>query len=126
VKGIIYRIILAFVVISSAVVAGVSLHFEQNMSSYALAYPQSNKNITITEISNQFNIKDMGKSLVDSAADKLRSNHPDLHIRVKYIETGLDNKNTRNQILKAITNGTSVDIVTLDQIWLGEFAQKVC
>ena len=56
--------------------------------------------------------------------DKLRSNHPDLHIHVKYIETGLDNNNTRNQILKAITNGTSVDIVTLDQIWLGEFAQK--
>jgi multiple sugar transport system substrate-binding protein len=27
-------------------------------------------------------------------------------------------------MLKAITNGTSVDIVALDQIWLGEFAQK--
>jgi multiple sugar transport system substrate-binding protein len=66
----------------------------------------------------------MGKSLVDSAADKLRSNHPDLDINVKYIETGLDNNNTRYQMLNALTNGTSVDIVTLDQIWLGEFAQK--
>ena len=27
-------------------------------------------------------------------------------------------------MLKALTNGTSVDIVALDQIWLGEFAQK--
>jgi multiple sugar transport system substrate-binding protein len=41
-----------------------------------------------------------------------------------FTETGLDNNNTRNQILNAINNGTSVDIVTLDQIWLGEFAQK--
>ena len=28
------------------------------------------------------------------------------------------------QILKAIANGTSIDVITLDQIWLGEFAQK--
>jgi multiple sugar transport system substrate-binding protein len=36
----------------------------------------------------------------------------------------LDNNNTRYQMLNALTNGTSVDIITLDQIWLGEFAQK--
>jgi multiple sugar transport system substrate-binding protein len=65
-----------------------------------------------------------GKSLVDTAADKLRSNHPDLGINIKYIETGKDNNRTRYQMLNAIGNGTSVDIITLDQIWLGEFAQK--
>ncbi len=65
----------------------------------------------------------MGKSLVDSAADKLRSDHPDLGINIKYIELPVYN-NTRYQILNPITNGTTVDIVTLDQIWLGEFAQK--
>ena len=27
-------------------------------------------------------------------------------------------------MLKAIANGTSIDVITLDQIWLGEFAQK--
>ncbi|MFZ0254034.1 MAG: hypothetical protein WAL28_09565, partial [Nitrososphaeraceae archaeon] len=64
-----------------------------------------------------------GKSLVDSAADKLRSDHPDLGINIKYIELPVYN-NTRYQILNPITNGTPVDIVTLDQIWLGEFAQK--
>jgi len=31
---------------------------------------------------------------------------------------------TQYQILNAISNGTSVDIVTLDQIWLGELAQN--
>ena len=31
---------------------------------------------------------------------------------------------THDQMLNAMTNGTSIDVVTLDQIWLGEFAQK--
>jgi len=31
---------------------------------------------------------------------------------------------TQYQILNAISNGTSVDIVTLDQIWLGELCSK--
>jgi multiple sugar transport system substrate-binding protein len=59
---------------------------------------------------------------VDSAADKLRSNHPDLNIHVKFIDT--DYNFTRDQMLKALTNGTSIDVIALDQIWLGEFAQK--
>ncbi|MFZ0316141.1 MAG: hypothetical protein WAL23_04285 [Nitrososphaeraceae archaeon] len=53
----------------------------------------------------------------------MRSDHPDLGINIKYIELPVYN-NTRYQILNPITNGTPVDIVTLDQIWFGEFAQK--
>jgi multiple sugar transport system substrate-binding protein len=124
-KEIIYRSIPMFVLISATVVMGLSLQLIQNSShSYAFASPQSKENVTITAIFNQFNTKGAAKSLVDSAADKLRSNHPDLGIIIKYIETGTDNNNTRYQILNAITNHSSVDIVTLDQIWLGEFAQK--
>jgi multiple sugar transport system substrate-binding protein len=63
-----------------------------------------------------------GKSLVENAADILRSNHPDLGINIKYSAT--EYNKTRYQMLNAISNGTSVDIITLDQIWLGEFAQK--
>jgi multiple sugar transport system substrate-binding protein len=89
-----------------------------------LASLSSKENITMTIMFNTFQTSGSGKSLVDSAADKLRSNHPDLGIDIKYIETGKDNNNTRYQMLNAITNGTAVDVVTLDQIWLGEFAQK--
>ena len=122
--------IVTFLTISAVVVVVVvatnaSFQFIQSTPfSYILASPQSKENVTITVIFNQFNPKGAGKSLVDSAADTLRSNHPDLGINIKYIETGTDNNNTRYQILNAITNHTSVDIVTLDQIWLGEFAQK--
>ncbi|HJY15850.1 MAG TPA: extracellular solute-binding protein, partial [Nitrososphaeraceae archaeon] len=101
--------------------SGVSVHFIKNTHPNIFASPQSKQNITMTVLFAGPN--EMGKSLVDSAADKLRSNHPDLVINIKYIELPVYN-NTRYQILNAITNGTSVDIVTLDQIWLGEFAQK--
>ncbi len=111
-----------FVILCIVILSGVSVHFMQNTPSYILASPQPKENITMTIIFNTF--QKSGKSLVDSAADKLRSNHPDLGINIKYIETGMDNNNTRYQMLNAITNGTSVDIVSLDQIWLGEFAQK--
>jgi multiple sugar transport system substrate-binding protein len=116
-------IVLTFVTMCTVIIYGVSVNLIQNTPPYILASPQPKENITMTVIFNQFNFKDAGKSLVDSAADKLRSNHPDLGINIKYIEIPIYN-NTRNQIIKAITNGTNLDIVSLDQIWLGEFAQK--
>src|SRR5215213_4972685 len=124
-KKSLYWMVLTFAITTTiAIVINASVQFRQNSSSYVLAAPQSKENTTITLIFNQFGNEGMGKSLVDSAADKLRSSHPDLDINIKYIETGLDNNNTRYQMLNALTNGTSVDIITLDQIWLGEFAQK--
>ena len=111
-------------IISYGVVVCVSVHFKQNMSSHVLAYSQSNESITMT-------VQFAGENetspltvfpLVDSAADILRSNHPDLDIHIKYSAT--DYNNYRNQILKTLNNGTSVDLITLDQIWLGEFAEK--
>jgi multiple sugar transport system substrate-binding protein len=32
--------------------------------------------------------------------------------------------NERTQFLEAMANGTSIDIMSVDQIWLGEFAEK--
>jgi hypothetical protein len=89
-------------IISSAVAVGVSVPFEQNMSSDVLAYPQSNESITIT-------VQYAGPNesspltvfpLVYTAADKLRSNHPDLDIHVKYSAT--EYNKYRDQILKAV------------------------
>ena len=116
-------IVVTFVTICTVIMYGVSVNLVQNTPPFILASPQPRENISMAVIFNQFNFKDAGKSLVDSAADKLRSHHPELGINIKYIEIPVYN-NTRNQILKAITNGTNLDIVSLDQIWLGEFAQK--
>jgi multiple sugar transport system substrate-binding protein len=120
-KKIIYYGLLAFVIASAIIIAGISVTSIKSISP-VLAESQQKQNITLLVYTNRFNPPAGAKPLVDSATDKLRSNHPDLNIHVKFIDT--DYNYTRDQMLKALTNGTSIDVVALDQIWLGEFAQK--
>ena len=111
---------LALVIVSGILVVSFSAEMIQNKWS-VLATNQPKENVTLTVIFNNFN-KKAGKTLLDNAIDKLRSNHPTLGINVKFIETEYDN--ARDQMFKALTNGTAVDVLTLDHPWLGEFAQK--
>jgi maltose-binding protein MalE len=92
---------------------------------FALGTPMSEdrrENVTLRILFDEFNRKGMGKSLVDNALDKLRSNHPGSDIEVQYIDTPYSE--TKEQITKAITNGTPIDVISMDQIWLGELADK--
>jgi multiple sugar transport system substrate-binding protein len=68
---------------------------------------------------------DLGESgrwiqLLKPALDELNRRHPDLNIQIEY--TDFPYNVTRNEILNRLSNGNSVDIVSVDQIWLGEFA----
>ena len=68
---------------------------------------------------------DMVKELLNDAINKSSFNHPDLDINLKYIELhDLTHNATKEQMLKTISNRTNIDIISLDQIWLGEFAGK--
>jgi len=87
----------------------------------AMADPQPKENTTLTVLFNDFN-NHQGKILADNAFNKLRTEHPGVNINIKYLETTYPT--ARNQMLKAITNGTSVDVISIDQTWLGDFAQK--
>ena len=60
--------------------------------------------------------------LFQPALQELRGRHPDIDIQLDY--RPLPYLNLRTQFLKAIANQTPVDILTVDQIWLGEFAEK--
>jgi multiple sugar transport system substrate-binding protein len=80
------------------------------------------ENVTINVLFDEFNRKGVGKSLVDTALDKLRSNHPGLDIELQYVDRPYSE--IKGQIMKSIINGTPVDIVSVDQIWLGELADK--
>ena len=53
---------------------------------------------------------------------KIKVKHPYMNIQLNYTE--YPSNQTRTQILNTITNHTPVDLVSIDQIWLGEFAQK--
>lgn len=59
--------------------------------------------------------------LFNSAQQKLREKHPDMDIKVDYRVLPYDA--TRTQILTAMAGRTPIDLISVDQIWLGEFAQ---
>jgi multiple sugar transport system substrate-binding protein len=62
--------------------------------------------------------------LLQPALDELNRRHPDMNIKLEYTEFPYNE--TRDRILDRLsTNGSdSVDIVSVDQIWLGEFAGR--
>jgi multiple sugar transport system substrate-binding protein len=123
----IYSMIIIFVIISVTTVTAALVQLEQfeTSSDYVLASPQQKENVTITALVQRLGKEDVVKALLNDAVNKVRSNHSDLAINLKYIELhDLPPAATKDQMLRAITNGTNVDIISLDQIWLGEFAQK--
>jgi ABC-type glycerol-3-phosphate transport system substrate-binding protein len=60
--------------------------------------------------------------LLQPALDELNRRHPDMNIQIEYADFPYNV--TRNRILDRLSNGESVDIISVDQIWLGEFAGR--
>ncbi|HKG72561.1 MAG TPA: hypothetical protein VKA87_11705, partial [Nitrososphaeraceae archaeon] len=65
---------------------------------------------------------DLGESrrwiqLLQPALDELNRRHSDMNIQLEY--TDFLYNETRNEILDRISHGESVDIISVDQIWLG-------
>src|ERR671918_231960 len=60
--------------------------------------------------------------LLQPAIDELNRRHPDMNIQIEYDDFPYNI--TRNSILERLSNGDPVDIVSVDQIWLGEFAER--
>ena len=61
-------------------------------------------------------------SLFQPALQELRAKHPDLEILLN--ATKLPYSQVRPHMLAALETKTPIDLISLDQIWLGEFAQK--
>src|SRR3954471_4133548 len=66
--------------------------------------------------------RDRWDMLISMALQDLRTKHPDYDIRVNY--TSLKYDDARTQMSNLMANQTSVDLLSIDQIWLGEFAEK--
>ena len=62
------------------------------------------------------------KGLIPMAVQNLTAKHPELDIQVNY--TVLPYNDAREQRLKALGNHSNLDLISVDQIWLGEFADK--
>jgi len=61
------------------------------------------------------------KSLILPAIKELRLRHPNLDIQMNY--TTYPYNEMRAKLLSAAANHTNVDLISVDQIWLGEFAE---
>ncbi len=84
---------------------------------------QDSDNITLTVLFNEIvTTPNAGKLLLDDALEVLR-NETDTKIYINYIEFSSDNS-TRDEIINLLSSQTPIDVITVDQIWLGELAQR--
>jgi len=62
------------------------------------------------------------EQLIESARERLELRHPDLNIEVQYEILPYDD--IKATILQKVSNNESVDLISVDQIWLSELAEK--
>lgn len=98
---------------------GFALLIAPSLTSHMIAQAQQGKQVTLTAIVAE--PKDRWDSLFASALAKLRERHPDMTLNVD--ARVLPYADTRKQILTSMAGKTPIDLVSVDQIWLGEFAQ---
>jgi multiple sugar transport system substrate-binding protein len=94
-----------------------------NQSSTSKSSLPDKTNVILRGIFDDLSKSGSWNQLLQPALDELNRRHPDMNIQIEYDD--FPYRDTRNQILDRLSNGNnSVDIVSVDQIWLGEFAEK--
>ena len=88
--------------------------------------PAQREKIVLTSVFVQLHTnREMAKSLLINALAKLRIMYPNFDIQLKYLE--YPSNLLQSQLLK-ILNGTttsgSINLISLNQIWLGKFARR--
>ena len=86
---------------------------------------QKKEQITLRAILTNLGDPIRWNALLQPALQELRNRHPNLDIQIAIDANNLYN-NTRMKLIDALSNqsGPSIDLVSVDQIWLGEFAKK--
>ena len=103
-------------------IAVISPSLNPNILSFA---QEENKQIILNAMLDnlgQTEKKERWQLLFNNALNELQTRHPDLEIDINYTE--FPGNESRSRILGAIENNSSIDIISVDQIWLGEFAEK--
>ena len=78
--------------------------------------------VTLTAILEDQGDPGRWQSLLQPALQELRARHPDMDIQLNHTTYPYDK--TRSELLTAMSNQTPIDLISVDQIWLGEFAEK--
>ena len=80
------------------------------------------KQVTLTAVLEDQGDPGRWKFLFLPAMQELRARHPAMDIQLNY--TTYPYNQAITHMLTALTNQTPIDLISVDQIWLGEFAQK--
>jgi multiple sugar transport system substrate-binding protein len=92
----------------------------------AAAFPVSSaaqkEEVKLTAILTDLSEPERWESLLQPAMQELGARHPNIDIQLNY--TTHRYNQTRTQLLTAMANQTPIDLMSVDQIWLGEFAEK--
>jgi multiple sugar transport system substrate-binding protein len=117
----------ASLILSIGLVLSVAIVYASFDMHFALAQSQqqnkqNKQQVTLTAMLTDLGNPTAWNSLFQSALSELRTRHPDMDINLNY--KVFPYNQTRSQLLEALGNKTPVDLVSVDQIWLGEFAEK--
>ena len=112
-------LITAIGVLAVSILANYSLSFGSNLQQ--IDNSSNKENVTLSAI-----LEDQGdparwNSLIGPALDRLREGHPDITINIDY--RTFPYNETREKLLSTLSDHIPIDLITLDQIWLGEFAE---
>jgi multiple sugar transport system substrate-binding protein len=119
---------LTSIMISIGLVLNIAIIYASFGMHFTLAQPQQqNKQQQQQQISLTAVLEDQGdparwKSLLQPAMQELRVRHPNMNINLNYTTYPYDQ--ARTYMLAALTDQTPIDLISVDQIWLGEFAEK--
>lgn len=114
---IVSKIIVVTILATTIILGTVSLSFD---TPSVLAQQQKKQQVTLRAILSA--PRDRWDILLNDALHQLRLKHPEMNIELNY--TVFPYNVTRAEILKTLGNKTSIDLVSVDQIWLGDFAQR--
>ena len=108
----IFFYIIAFGLISNA----------NTLVSIAEATTEKNNQVMLRAILTDLGDPNRWQTLFQPALEELRKRHPELDIQLNYTTFPYDM--TRAALLESLSNKTAIDVISVDQIWLGELAEK--
>ena len=97
-----------------------SLTVSSFYSASALQSSQRKKQVTLT--ATLVKPQPRWDMLLKSAMQKLQERHSDMNIKISYIALPYDI--SRTSMLNSLGNKNSIDLLSVDQIWLGDFAER--
>jgi multiple sugar transport system substrate-binding protein len=111
-------------IISGILVAGIVLSITLASANPAAisAVTLQKKEVTITAILDNLGGVIKWDDLLRPAVEELKSRHPELNIQLNY--STIPYNETRTKLLNFLGNKSAIDLVSVDQIWLGDFAQR--